>query len=317
MEDGNILIKEHNELNSKSNKTENDINRIFEIRMYILKKWYLSTWEDNYKGCDLSPYVVENKTIKQKIMTQKTTQVIEILKKCKVEGYVIKLPQIRINRNEYVDVKKQLELIGGKWKGGKVFGFVFQTDPTDLLKQITNGKKRNIKKEFQFFATPEKLATEIVEIADLKQHDTILEPSAGQGAIIKAINKVCDVVPDCFELMDVNTVILNKSGLRFNLIGNDFLKHNGKVYTKIIANPPFTKNQDIDHLKEMYECLARGGRLVCITSESWVNGNQKKQIDFRNWLDKLEAEIYPILSGTFKESGTMISAKIVVINKPM
>jgi hypothetical protein len=30
----------------------------------------------------------------------------------------------------------------------------------------------------QFFATPEKLADELVYLADLKQHDTILEPSA-------------------------------------------------------------------------------------------------------------------------------------------
>ena len=203
----------------------------------------------------------------------------QVLQNCTVEGTVIKLPNVQLDRKLYQEVAKALELIGGKWKGCKVFGFVFATDPTDLLFQIANGEKRNLKNEFQFFATPEKLADELVELADLKQHDTILEPSAGQGAIIKAINKVCDVVPDCFELMDVNTVILNKSGLRFNLIGDDFFKHNGKTYSKIIANPPFTKNQDIEHLKEMYECLSRGGRLVCITSESWVNGSQKKQVE--------------------------------------
>jgi hypothetical protein len=59
-------------------------------------------------------------------------------------------------------------LIGGKWKGGKVFGFVFATDPTELLDQIANGEKRNLKKEFQFFATPEKLADELVYLADLE-----------------------------------------------------------------------------------------------------------------------------------------------------
>jgi hypothetical protein len=241
----------------------------------------------------------------------------EVLQNCTVEGTVIKLPSEQLERKLYQEVAKSLELIGGKWKGGKVFGFVFATDPTDLLDQIANGEKRNLKKEFQFFATPEKLADELVYLADLKQHDTILEPSAGQGAIIKAINKVCDVVPDCFELMDVNTIILNKSGLSFNLIGDDFLKHNGEVYTKIIANPPFTKNQDIDHLKEMYECLARGGRLVCITSESWVNGSQKKQVDFKDWLDEVEAEVLDIEKGSFKESGTTVGGKIVIVNKAL
>lgn len=241
----------------------------------------------------------------------------EVLKNCTVEGTVIKLPNTQLDRKLYQEVAKSLELIGGKWKGGKVFGFVFLTDPTDLLEEIANGEKRNLKNEFQFFATPDKLADELVYLADIKQHDTILEPSAGQGAIIKSINKVCDVKVDCFELMSVNTIVLNKSGLNFNLIGEDFFKHNGKTYSKIIANPPFTKNQDIDHLKEMYECLSRGGRLVCITSESWINGTQKKQVDFKEWLEKAEAEILDIEKGSFKESGTMVGAKIVVINKPL
>lgn len=241
----------------------------------------------------------------------------QVLQDCTVEGNVVKLPNIQLNRKDYQEVAKALELIGGKWKGGKIMGFVFVTDPTDLLDQIANGEKRNLKKEFQFFATPEKLADELVYLADLKQHDTILEPSAGQGAIVKAINKVVDVVPDCFELMDVNTLILKKSGLSFNLIGEDFLKNEGKTYSKIIANPPFTKNQDIDHLKEMYNCLSRGGKLVCITSESWVNGSQKKQVDFKKWLEKENAEIIDIEKGSFKESGTAVGGKIIVLEKPL
>lgn len=317
--DGNFLIKEHNELNSKKEKSEEDIQRIWQIRLYILKHWHIGLWEDNYKGVDLSPYEpisIPKKEVKP-IETKKniTPQMTAILKQCTIEGTVVKLPNIQLDRNEYQEVKKQLELIGGKWKGGKVFGFVFETDPTHLLNQIANGEKRNLKKEFQFFATPEKISKQLVSLAELKEDDTVLEPSAGQGAIIKEINKVCNVVPDCFELMDVNTVVLNKSGLKFNLIGEDFLKHNNKTYTKIIANPPFTKNQDIDHLKEMYNCLGNQGRLVCITSESWVNGSQKKQIDFRNWLEEVEAEVIDIEKGSFKESGTTVGGKIVVINK--
>lgn len=242
-----------------------------------------------------------------------TTQ--EVLQDCTIKENIVKLPDVQLDRKLYQDVAKSLQLIGGKWKGGKTMGFVFEENPTDLLAEIAGGEKRNLKKEFQFFATPEKLADQLVYLADLKQHDTILEPSAGQGAIIKAINKVCDVAPDCYELMDLNTSILNKSKLYFNIIGADFLKNNGKTYSKIIANPPFTKNQDIDHLKEMYNCLSRGGRLVCITSESWVNGNQHKQADFRSWLFDVNAEVIDIEKGTFKESGTMVGGKIVIIYK--
>lgn len=239
----------------------------------------------------------------------------DVLQSCTVEENVVKLPNIQLDRKLYQEVKKSLELIGGKWKGGKIFGFVFQSDPTDLLYEIANGEKRNLKKEFQFFETPKKLADKLVYLASINNDDTILEPSAGQGAIIRAINKVTDIVPDCYELMDVNKIILNKSDLRFNLIGDNFLDNKGLSYTKIIANPPFTKNQDIDHLKEMYNCLSLGGRLVCITSNSWLNGTQKKQIEFKNWLDKLNVELIDIEKGAFKESGTEVGGVIVVINK--
>ena len=38
----------------------------------------------------------------------------EVLQQCTVEGNVIKLPNIQLNREEYLKVKKQLELIGMK-----------------------------------------------------------------------------------------------------------------------------------------------------------------------------------------------------------
>ena len=53
----------------------------------------------------------------------------EVLQNCVVEGQVVKLPSVELDRKEYLAVKKSLELIGGKWKGGKISGFVFQTDP--------------------------------------------------------------------------------------------------------------------------------------------------------------------------------------------
>jgi len=40
---------------------------------------------------------------------------IEVLKKCRVEGNVIKLPEGQLERNIYQEVAKALELIGGKW----------------------------------------------------------------------------------------------------------------------------------------------------------------------------------------------------------
>jgi len=76
---------------------------------------------------------------------------IEVLQNCKIEGNIIKLPNTQIDRKVYLEVKKSLELIGGKWNGGKVFGFVFTADPTNLLNQISNRESRNLKKRVSVF----------------------------------------------------------------------------------------------------------------------------------------------------------------------
>lgn len=238
----------------------------------------------------------------------------QVLQECTVEGNVVKLPEGQLDRKLYMEVAKALKLIGGKWKGGKVMGFVFPTDPTELLEQIANGESRNLKKEFQFFATPDDLADYLVELADIKEDDLVLEPSAGQGSIINAILRVRPTKPvRYFELMDINRTFLDKIMLA-SCVGWDFLEC-VDIYDKIIANPPFSKNQDIDHIYKMYECLNEGGRIITIASKHWQSSNNKKETQFREWLEEIGAYIEPIESGRFKESGTLVGANIIVINK--
>lgn len=242
----------------------------------------------------------------------------EVLKDCKVEGKVVKLPEGQLDKKLYTEVKTALGKIGGKWVGGKTFGFVFEQDPTDLLSDIAGGKKRNLQKEFQFFGTPDKLADRLVALAELKNNDIILEPSAGRGAIVNAINRVLkNQEVYCYELMELNREFLSKIP-KVILLGNDFLieKKDTKVtFDKIIANPPFAKNQDIDHVYEMYNCLANGGRLVSIVSAHWKESKNKKETEFRNWLKEVGAEVQTVEMGSFKESGTMVGALILIIDK--
>jgi phospholipid N-methyltransferase len=245
----------------------------------------------------------------------------EVLQNCTVEENIIKLPAAQLERKLYMEVAKSLELIGGKWKGGKVFGFVFPNDPTELLEQIANGEKRNLKKEFQFFATPEPLAKKLVSMAEIENHHSILEPSAGQGALVKAVNKLLPTkTVHCYELMPVNQTFLKKIETA-ELIGEDFLNPDNsnidqqRVFDRIIANPPFSKNQDIDHIRKMYDRLKPGGRLVTISSKHWQYSSNKKETEFKQWLSEVDASIEEIEAGAFKESGTVVGGLIITINK--
>lgn len=240
----------------------------------------------------------------------------EVLKQCTVEGNVVKLPDIQLDRKLYMDVAKALQLIGGKWKGGKTFGFVFDENPTEYLEQIAGGEKRNLKKEFQFFATPDSLADRLIELADIMPVNRVLEPSAGQGAIIKAIHrKQPKVIVDYCELMPLNKTYLEKLS-NVNWIGDDFLLLSDVLkYDRIIANPPFAKNQDIDHTLKMYNHLNSGGRMVVIVSKHWQSSSNSKGTQFRKWLNDVNAKTEEISEKTFKESGTTIATVILTIDK--
>lgn len=247
----------------------------------------------------------------------------EVLQNCTIEGNIVKLPNEQLERKLYQDVAKSLELIGGKWKGGKVFGFVFNEDPTELLNQIANGEKRNLKKEHQFFATPSHIAEWLVDLANIKDDNIIIEPSAGQGAIMDAIlakhpnNKLfyCENMPTNITILQKKYNSIDNI-FKLNPLNDDFLElKSDNQFDVVIANPPFTKNQDIDHIKKMYDVTRNGGRIISIASKHWQISNNKKEADFRDWLDNVGAEIQSIDAGAFKESGTMISSCIIIINK--
>lgn len=243
-------------------------------------------------------------------------QTIDILQQCTVDGLLIRLPAMQLDRKLYQEVAKQLELIGGKWKGGKTQGFLFKEDPTDYLAKLCSGESINLKKEYQFFATPDEIADRLVELACIEPGHAVLEPSAGQGAIIKAIHRIYpDMVVDCYELMDLNRTYLEKLD-NVTIMGQDFIKEEKTIiYDRIIANPPFSKNQDIEHVIEMYERLEDGGRLVSIMSKHWQFASGKKEEAFKKFIEESGADIYDIEPGAFKESGTNISACIVVVDR--
>lgn len=250
----------------------------------------------------------------------------EILQACRIEGTVIKLPTVQLERKLYLEVAKALELIGGKWKGGKVAGFEYPSDPSEhlagLISALTDPDqpmpaKNNPKKQFQFFETPDDVADWLVSLADIKPSHYICEPSAGRGAIIKAIQRVLPhkAVAYC-ELMPLNKSFIERIPKVVEL-SDDFLQYDKRgVFDRIIANPPFSKNQDIDHVRQMYDCLKPGGRMVSVMSKHWTFASNRKETQFREWIKEVKAETHTIPAGAFKQSGTMIESVIVVINKP-
>lgn len=213
----------------------------------------------------------------------------------------------------YDKLKVMMQRADGKYKKG---GFVFNGDAEEIQKRLLDGEIINDKKKFQYFPTLKPVVKMMEEAADLQPHHKILEPSAGQGHIISALE--CDELEELtlVEMMPANIEVLKEKG--YDPVEGDFLKQEPSVlgtYDRILANPPFTNNQDVDHIRHMYSFLKEGGRLVSIASRSWMIGSSKKQVEFREWLNSLGSEVVDIEAGAFKHSGTSIATCMIIINK--
>lgn len=231
------------------------------------------------------------------------------------KGMYLEIPQyFRFDKKQYGDVKNVLQTSGGKYVKNS---FKFDEEALPVYLRIINGEKYNLKKEFQFFGTPDTLADYLVELAEIEPSHEVVEPSAGQGSIVKAIFRSCEdlLVVKTFELMPLNQTFLDKIEGAMS-IGSDFLTECDTTFDRIIANPPFNKNQDIDHIRKMYDCLRPGGRLVSIASKHWEYSGNKKETAFKEWLNEVGSTIEQVPAGSFKESGTSIATCIIIIDKP-
>ena len=97
----------------------------------------------------------------------------------------------QMSRKEYTDFMKIAELIGLIWDRKKKC-HIFGGDnlPEALQEVIGQGEVVDLKKLFQQYYTPQELAKEAVELADVKENHDALEPSAGKGAIVRELLKV-------------------------------------------------------------------------------------------------------------------------------
>jgi hypothetical protein len=168
-----------------------------------------------------------------------------------------------------------------------------------------------------FFPTPHELAEKMVKMADIKENDQILEPSAGHGSIAE---KIRELYPDNkLSVIEINYTLSKILDLKgFKPIRSDFLEHTER-YDRILMNPPFEKFQDIRHVLHAYNLLNPSGILVSIMGESTFFNTRKIAEDFRNWLNEKNAYIEKLLEKTFMNTirPTNINCRLILIKKEL
>jgi len=161
------------------------------------------------------------------------------------------------------------------------------------------------------FPTPENVAAWMVDLADIRPEHRVLEPSAGTGNLVRAIDRAA---PGC-EIQAVElSVELARTLARlfgypetvregYTVMRADFLKIAvGELgqFDRVVMNPPFDHGADILHIKRAIRMLKPGGRLVAVCA------NGPRQQDQLKGLADEWIELEP---GTFE--GTNVRAAIM------
>lgn len=172
-----------------------------------------------------------------------------------------------------------------------------------------------------YFPTPAPVIAMMLEQAHLKPGMQVLEPNLGHGAIADAVKAAhCDVYG--YEVSYTLAEIAEAKG--YLLRREDFLEvdiphpvDSQGLYDRVLMNPPFEKQADIDHVMHAFRFLKPGGRLVAIMSGSTSTRSGSKADTFRAWLAKHDGQMRGLPADSFKVSGTGVSAIMVVVDKDL
>lgn len=210
-----------------------------------------------------------------------------------------------------------------------------QATDFDRAKAVYFGKqKKNSRTKSQeghdYFATPEPIGYKMVQWLQAKPGQSLLEPSAGDGAIARWMpdNTYNTVVEPSRDLTP--KLMRNVAGAKVvESTFENFDLHN--KFDGIAMNPPFGKGKDrggklaMEHVAKAYKHLKDGGRLIAIIPDGpacqkrfdkWFYGDpEAKRKEDRGIADGvLMADIH-LPSVTFEREGTNVNTRMVVIDK--
>jgi predicted RNA methylase len=81
----------------------------------------------------------------------------------------------------------------------------------------------------------------------------------------------------------------------------------------VVMNPPFGRQADIDHVRHAHGFLKAKGKLVAVMSAGVKFRENRKTVEFRDFVTTHGGSIEPLPAGSFKGSGTNVNTCMVVI----
>lgn len=208
----------------------------------------------------------------------------------------IALPPTQLERDVYKEVEKVLKRLAGGGRYRRIGGcgaYTYQRDPRADLAAILDGGATE-EQVSQFFRTPADLADDMASRLDGICRDAasfdVLEPSAGDGALVKAVHRRHGVRAyiEAVEPNAQRAIHIAGSGARvvYPCTFEDFHQHiacqggSRAQFDAVVMNPPFKIDGDslawVEHVTMAWDLLRPGGRLLAIVPISLTFRDDKR-----------------------------------------
>lgn len=219
------------------------------------------------------------------------------------------------------DLLERVNQLLGEYYGAPIPEDREPDEDTGLFDPKTTPAKR-----YGFFPTPDDAVALVLRDVSLFREKgeprlRVLEPSAGTGNLARRCAKVdrdnissyareryrFDPLVDCVEIQPELADGLRASGLYGHVYTANFLSLSPATtgfYDRVVMNPPFDRERDIDHVVHALTFLKPGGCLVAVMSAGTEFRNTKKSAAFRELMKQMRAEWRDLPPGSFSSVGT-------------
>ncbi|MFD8609428.1 RsmD family RNA methyltransferase [Streptomyces sp. NPDC059631] len=245
-----------------------------------------------------------------------STDVLAVLSdRTRTDGHRLVLVGPRLTPAMYQCVNEVLAAVGGRWT--KTEGaHLFPVDAAEALapvlatgEVVTLREKRTLA---QYFPTPDPVVGRLIALADLQPGMTVLEPSAGSGAIATAAAARGAIV-DCIEQDPRYATDLSETHAARRVQVADFLTIPAEPrFDRILMNPPFTRGTDMAHVTHALRFMKPDGLLVSVMS--WAVTEQTRSTTaFQELVEERGGLVEALPARAFFLHGTTVDTVLVTI----